>query len=414
MSSLQAWRPILQDDVRRRRALEIVDAIAADLVALQNADAGSPPSSVAHGRSGEALFFAYWGGALGHEEACSTAVRLVEMDLDRAAAAPRSVSLYSGLTGVGWTIAHLDGWLLDLSDEDPDDALDAILLERVANVPWVGEYDLINGLVRIGVYALERLPHPAATRCLVEVVGRLADTARHSERGASWWTPAEGLAPHTRLRYPGGACDLGLAHGVAGVIGLLGKACTIDVVSPAARALLDDAVSWLLWQRLPADTGTAFAAFVAPEQAAQVARSAWCYGDPGAASALFLAARMVGSSAWEAAALETARLATTRPLVDCGVVDAGLCHGAAGLAHIFNRLYQATGVPEFRNAALLWFDRVFDCCHPGTGVGGFSVFRPDRVLADPGFLEGTAGIGLALLAAVTPLEPRWDRVLLLS
>ena len=33
---------------------------------------------------------------------------------------------------------------------------------------------------------------------------------------------------------------------------------------------------------------------------------------------------------------------------------------------------------------------------------------------DPGFLGGSAGIALALLAAATPVEPAWDRVLLLS
>jgi hypothetical protein len=31
-----------------------------------------------------------------------------------------------------------------------------------------------------------------------------------------------------------------------------------------------------------------------------------------------------------------------------------------------------------------------------------------------GLLNGLAGIGLALLAATTPIEPRWDRLLLLS
>ena len=33
---------------------------------------------------------------------------------------------------------------------------------------------------------------------------------------------------------------------------------------------------------------------------------------------------------------------------------------------------------------------------------------------DPGFLNGAAGIGLVLLAAASPLEPEWDRVLLAS
>jgi hypothetical protein len=31
---------------------------------------------------------------------------------------------------------------------------------------------------------------------------------------------------------------------------------------------------------------------------------------------------------------------------------------------------------------------------------------------ESGFLTGSAGIGLALLAATTPVEPEWDRVLL--
>jgi hypothetical protein len=35
-------------------------------------------------------------------------------------------------------------------------------------------------------------------------------------------------------------------------------------------------------------------------------------------------------------------------------------------------------------------------------------------MSDGGFLMGAAGIGLALLAAATSVEPEWDRLLLLS
>jgi hypothetical protein len=34
--------------------------------------------------------------------------------------------------------------------------------------------------------------------------------------------------------------------------------------------------------------------------------------------------------------------------------------------------------------------------------------------AEPGLLTGTAGVGLALLAATTPIEPAWDRALLVA
>jgi len=35
-------------------------------------------------------------------------------------------------------------------------------------------------------------------------------------------------------------------------------------------------------------------------------------------------------------------------------------------------------------------------------------------VSDPSLLTGAVGIGLALLAATTPVEPMWDRILLLD
>jgi hypothetical protein len=58
---------------------------------------------------------------------------------------------------------------------------------------------------------------------------------------------------------------------------------------------------------------------------------------------------------------------------------------------------------------------------PGKGIAGFQSYYP---AAEPGagvlwvddasFLTGAEGIGLALLAAISPLEPAWDRLLLAS
>jgi hypothetical protein len=40
--------------------------------------------------------------------------------------------------------------------------------------------------------------------------------------------------------------------------------------------------------------------------------------------------------------------------------------------------------------------------------------RRKRREEDPGLLTGAAGIALALPAAITPVEPAWDRMLLVS
>jgi hypothetical protein len=130
---------------------------------------------------------------------------------------------------------------------------------------------------------------------------------------------------------------------------------------------------------------------------------AWCYGDPGVAAALLVAARRAGRPEWEGAALSIGEAAAARSLGNANVVETSLCHGSAGLAHVFNRIYQATRAEAARCAAVARLSTVIDACRPA-----------QRAQLSPDLLTGSAGIGLALLAAASGVEPRWDRLLLLS
>ncbi|MEM8934289.1 MAG: lanthionine synthetase LanC family protein, partial [Acidobacteriota bacterium] len=154
------------------------------------------------------------------------------------------------------------------------------------------------------------------------------------------------------------------------------------------------------------------------------ARLAWCHGDAGIAAALYGTACRVGRSDWRQAALDIALKAAQRSAATSRVRDAGLCHGAAGLGHLFNRLYQATRHPDLGDAARFWFEQTLTYRDEARrdeteGIGGFWALdlgddgRPEKV-SDPGFLGGAAGVALALLAATTDIEPRWDRLLLVS
>jgi hypothetical protein len=137
------------------------------------------------------------------------------------------------------------------------------------------------------------------------------------------------------------------------------------------------------------------------------------------AAALLGAARCVLQPAWERQAIAIARRAAAWPREDSGVVDAGLCHGAAGLGHLFNRMFQATGEPELGAAARSWFERTLEMRRPGCGVGGYEAWLAggDGELswaADTGLLTGAAGIALALESATAAVEPAWDRMLLVA
>jgi hypothetical protein len=123
-----------------------------------------------------------------------------------------------------------------------------------------------------------------------------------------------------------------------------------------------------------------------------------------------------GEVPWDREALAFARRVAGRGCAASGAVDPGLRQGAAGIVHLGNRLFQATGEDSFADAARAGFSRLLETRRPDEGIGGFEVRLLDgrqRLVwtDDPGFLNGAAGVGLALLAAISSVEPAWDRLL---
>jgi hypothetical protein len=345
--------------------------------------------------------------------------RFLEEATDAVATVTMAPSLYGGFPGVAWATAHLEGRSFNGNGADSTTEIDRVLRSYVNRRGWVGEYDLVSGLVGLGVYALERLPAPDAIGSLEGIVDRLAETARPRAGGVAWLTSPELLPDWQRKQSPRGYYNLGLAHGVPGVIVVLGAACAAGIRPRKARKLLDGAVEWLLRQERAEEAGSRFSSWSGFGSKRESCRSAWCYGDPGVAAALFSAARSVGEPEWERKARKIARGVAVRPADEAGVMDAGLCHGAAGLGHLFNRMYQATGDEELGRAGRFWFERTLEMRQPERGIGGFRALaaREDRTTYwedEEGILTGASGIGLALLAATTSIEPEWDRMMLLS
>jgi hypothetical protein len=131
---------------------------------------------------------------------------------------------------------------------------------------------------------------------------------------------------------------------------------------------------------------------------------------------LFTAARHRGHAGWEAVALEVARTAAARGTdpQDSEIVDAALCHGSAGLAHLFNRMHQASGDPLLAEAARAWYRYTVDMQRPGAGIAGYEFFAEAGWVPLTGLLSGLAGVGLGLLGGVSSREPAWDQFLAVS
>jgi len=236
----------------------------------------------------------------------------------------------------------------------------------------------------------------------------------------TWRTRPEILRYSDRTEYPSGYYNLGVAHGVPGIVHFLYQVTKTGIEPSKTSSLLNRTLAWLVSQADSSGSPLRFKAWVTTEGKSRNARPVWCYGDLGIAAVLLQIAEGSSNTSVNGLACRMLDTCLELPIEYYHVEDAGLCHGATGVAHIYNRTYQVRGDPRYREAALDWYGRALAMFKRGTGVGGYSkcvmpepngtsVWEPW-----PGFLDGSIGVALALLAAVTPVEPRWDRALLLS
>ena len=423
------WRPLLDPETSSRAwaAIERIERALETRATLATSGARRfPDLSLSSGEAGVALFLAYLDMARGGNEAGDLAFDALSHCATGLGSARLSPMLATGFAGIGWVLEHLAGRSFEADDglsESIDEALHTLLAETTEAQP----FELLGGLAGLGTYLLERSLRPAVTETLERIVTLLEWSAEESDAGIAWHTPPGWLTPERRREMPDGCYDLGVAHGIPGVVGFLAAAQHRGLDDPRVPRLLDGAVRWLLAHRLPPAAEAAFPAVLIPDrkpgqtpgQTRTPARTAWCYGDPGIAAVLLSAARALEKPDWEDEALRIARLAARRSPAATQATDPGLCHGIAGLGHLFNRLSQATGDPELAAAARAWFGRLLEPDGPGSDFADLlcwteSLPEGHSWEEEPGLLVGLSGAGLTLLAAVTPLEPAWDRVMLVS
>jgi hypothetical protein len=422
------WEPVLSGSVSGSAAREAILSIASELHCRD----GGPlsPGDLCD----QALLFTY----LAHARCKSAsqwqdrAVSCLNLAAERLPAAPEcSTALYRGLCGIGWTMEHVGQLLVgdasaDAVEGEADDLLedvDRLVMRRLERRSWPGPYDLISGLVGIGVYSLERLPRPLAVKTLELVVRHLDDLSETSNEGITWHSPPQHLPVWQRNVCPNGYYNLGVAHGVPGVVAFLGELIVAEIEPVRVSRLLDGAVRWLLARERPSGTTSRFSSWFVPGQEGRDSRLGWCYGDLGIASTLYHTARRLQREEW----LEWAGVRLDRclawPIEKTKIQDPALCHGAVGVGHIFNRIYQNDGSGRYKEVAIDWYERALMMWQCGNGTDAFQASQRmsgPRTLSEPrpvlntSFLAGSTGIALALLAATTAVEPSWDRLLLLS
>jgi hypothetical protein len=437
------WSPIFStSDNMLVQAREAVDAIT-DAVMSKDHEETTRETLLA--RTYEAaLLYGYLAVTRNDYVWAARATECLNYAIDEVAKQLRSLDLFGGLSGLGWTVEHLSQLLNQTSfgaddypnvnpayennraneeppiDEDLNAEIDIALLSNLQQYNSSKPYDLISGLVGFGVYFLERAPKETAIQGVREVFDRVEALAERTPDGVTWYSGPDLLPRWQQEQCPNGYYNLGVAHGIPGIIHFLSEVSATAIVDkPRSRRLLEGAVNWFIAQRRPVGSQSIFSPWLVPGEGQSDSGLSWCYGDLGILAVLFQVARRADREDWQKFAGELLDHSLDWPPEKSRIRDAPLCHGAIGVAHIFNRLYQSENDPRCRDAALIWFERALGMRQRSGGAGGFGRRKmgpngQNVWEASPAFLDGAIGVALALMSAMTSIEPAWDRMLLLS
>jgi hypothetical protein len=407
------------------------------------------PYEVAGGEAGLAVVCSYLDGCftedgwdvIGHHH-LRAAVRGAE-DEGRP-----PIGLFSGLSGLAFAARQLSRHgtryrkLLATIEQAllPQTTILADNLSGQKQGASVSQFDVISGLSGIGAYLLSRRDEPGPVETLRDILRCFVELTKYQDGIPRWHTPASFMwNDEVMLRqYPDGNLNCGMAHGIPGPLALLALAHLSGVSVEGVPAAIVRVAQWLSDNRLydywgvnwptavpltsGEDSAEKKAGFNGTEQPPVTAsspplspsRTAWCYGSPGIARALWLAGEALGHQSYRDLAIAAMEAVYRRPLRARGIDSPTFCHGVAGLMQITLRFANDTGLPVFNEAAGALADQLLSLYDPQSLLGYKSIEPSGQGVDRPDLLDGSSGVALVLLAAATDNEPTWDRLFLLA
>lgn len=407
------WSPIV-DQKNAAPYQEKLSEISAALLEKTEALAGN--IGVMGGKAGVALFFFYYAQLTQEEKYVDFAHQVINEIFDEINKEFSIHTLAGGLAGVGWMMEHLvQNDFVEADTDEILESLDPFLYKAMIFDIEKGNYDFLHGAVGSGTYFISRLAKKDSETYLKELVDHLDKVSHKFDDldGAIAW-----LSQLDREKETEGY-NLSLSHGLASIIVFLAKLLEKDIYTEKVSYLLDGAVRYMLAHRLDTKKFQSnFPSWIGTDYPPAHSRLAWCYGDLGISMALWQAGQSAKNKEWKEVAINTLLHSTNRKdLKENAVIDAGLCHGAAGITHIYNRAYHYIGNDKFKETALYWLEQTLKFATYEDGNAGYKAWHTDKYggwVAEAGLLEGVAGIGLMMISMLSDIEPGWDRCLFIS
>ncbi|GAA1095856.1 lanthionine synthetase C family protein [Nocardiopsis metallicus] len=278
--------------------------------------------------------------------------------------------------------------------------------------PTYSEYDLISGLTGIGVALMRTAPHSTALEQVLTYLVRLTEPLPTDQgHKPGWWVHHDPRMINDPA-FPHGHMNLGMAHGISGVLAFLSLNHRAGRHVPGQQGAIRRLCETLdLWQR--SDThGSWWPGWVTtphPEQQPQPLNRpgppSWCYGTPGIARARQLAGRALQDYTLQHTAEHALLACVQRANHQNSSNDDGLCHGSSGLLQTLLRATHDHATTTQANELAQATDEIQAALMKSPRSGEAT---------DIGLLEGRTGTALVLSTRTGSHTPAWDTLLLLA
>lgn len=404
------WKEFLDEDLNYKadnKIKEIADCLLKNNIAKKNI--------LIDGIWSEIFFLFYYSKYKQSQKHYDIAINLLEDSIKKINNSIPYYSFSGGLAGIGFSLQLLEEGFIEpfFSDSyhDLDDYLYPIMIKQINK----GNYDFLHGAMGVGLYFLKRKKrNPEVTPYLTTLINGIEkDAIIINNDQIAWQSILDEETNRTGI-------NLGLAHGISSIIIFLVKCISEDIEKETSIKLITKAINYMLVQEIKSkdSINNHFPSWVEPDKINQNERMAWCYGDLGVGLAIWLAGKTLNNKDWKEKAVEIFKNSTTRrDLHVYHIMDACFCHGTSGIAHFYNRIYHYTDYEPFKETALYWYDQTLKMAKYNDGVAGYKTWHIKKyggLKNEYGILGGVSGIGLALISAVSDIEPNWDECLLLS
>lgn len=319
-------------------------------------------------------------------------------------------SYCNGISGffIGLNYLQEKGFVRDVMEnsEEIDTLVDFGLRQSLKT----NHHDFLHGFIGMGFYYILRFPYKKeyCKNQLLKIVRHLRSLAIEDEKTIKWELKADS-------KY-----NISLSHGISATSLFLSQLLLLDFREEERheiRNMVLKSVNYILQQEIDKDVyGSCFP--MLPKEVGEIKKSrlAWCYGDLGIAMSLWNIGKIIKNNGIQQKAVEVFKYNSDRQdAVSNFVFDAELCHGAAGVAMIFHKIYKETGENCFKKAYDYWLSKIYEMARVDlSGMAHFDTYNPINNVWEEkcSILEGNAGIGLVLLSSKTE-DWSWDKLLLI-